>query len=247
MWGSTPAVNLHLMPLWWRDQRPETISVQALHDGKEIAIKLIWSDPTNDHLAIRPQDFRDAAAMEFSINPEDPPFFGMGEGIHGAEVNIWMWKSERQADLEPAFQDLDKQYPNLGIDSYPNTQRSPLEQPTRNALTLGSDPTFVTAWGAGNIVADPTRKSPAEDLSASGFGTLKAHPMEDQHVAATGVYGTGSYRVIFRRPLDVRVEGNVTLRPGTTHPVAFAIWDGSAQDRDGKKSITIWQDLVIEK
>jgi len=35
------------------------------------------------------------------------------------------------------------------------------------------------------------------------------------------------------------------LKPGSKHPVAFAVWDGSAADRDGKKSITIWQELVI--
>jgi DMSO reductase family type II enzyme heme b subunit len=69
----------------------------------------------------------------------------------------------------------------------------------------------------------------------------------DQHVSATGVYTTGSYRVVFRRPLKVGGEGNVDLRPGATHPVAFAVWDGSAADRDGKKSITIWQELAIQE
>jgi hypothetical protein len=28
-------------------------------------------------------------------------------------------------------------------------------------------------------------------------------------------------------------------------PVAFAVWNGSAGDRDGKKSVSIWQELVI--
>jgi hypothetical protein len=37
------------------------------------------------------------------------------------------------------------------------------------------------------------------------------------------------------------------LLPGTTVPVAFAVWDGSAGDRDGKKSVTIWQHLQLEK
>jgi hypothetical protein len=235
------------MPLWWRDQRPGTVSVQALHNGEEIAIQLIWSDLTDDHLAIRPQDFRDASAIEFSLSQEDPPFFGMGETAHGARVNIWMWKSERQADLEPAFQDIDKQYPNIGIDSYPNLLRSPLEQPIRQALTLESDPTFVTGWGAGNIVSDPTRKSPVENLYAEGFGTLQAHLKIDQSVSASGVYSHGSYRVVFRRALKVYRESKASLEPGTTHPVAFAVWDGSAQDRDGKKSITIWQELVLQE
>jgi mono/diheme cytochrome c family protein len=242
-WRDAVAVNLHMMPLWWRTDRPEEVTVRALHDGKSLALLLKWEDGTNDETAIRPQDFRDAAAVEFALVP-DPPFFAMGQP--GAPVNIWMWKSERQADLEPAFQDVEKMYPNIGIDSYPNLLKSPLEQPTRNALTLQSDPRFVTAWGAGNIVADPTRRSAAEDLTAQGFGTLRAHPMQDQAVAATGEYATGSYVVQFTRPFAGRGKTAVTLAPGGRVPVAFAVWNGSAGDRDGKKSVTIWQELLLE-
>ncbi|MBI2164472.1 MAG: c-type cytochrome [candidate division NC10 bacterium] len=243
-WRLASPVNLHLMPLWWRTDRPEEVTVRALHDGKEIALLAVWSDLTHDHTAIRPQDFRDAVAVQFGLTP-DPPFFGMG--AKGQFVNVWMWKSERQADLEPAFQDLDKMYPNIGIDSYPNLLMLPEEQPTRHALTLKSDPRFVTGWGAGNIVSDPTRESAAEDLNAQGFGTLRARPREHQAVHARGVYATGAYRVMFRRPLAGKGDRAVTLTPGATVPVAFAVWNGSAGDRDGKKSVTIWQDLRLEK
>jgi mono/diheme cytochrome c family protein len=243
VWRSAPTVNLHLMPLWWRTERPEEITVKAVHDGQQVAMLLNWSDTTQDTTAIRPQDFRDAAAIQFALN-EDPPFFAMGQ--LGDHVNIWMWKSERQADLEPAYQDLEKVYPNIGIDSYPNLLRSPLEQPMRNALTLESDPRFVTAWGAGNIVADPTRNSAVEDLTAEGFGTLRARPAFDQTVSATGEYETGSYRVQFTRDLDTGKNEAVRLRPGSRTSVGFAVWNGSAGDRDGKKSITIWQELYIE-
>jgi len=242
-WRLAAPVNLHLMPLWWRSDRPEEITVRAVHDGTRLAILLVWADATHDHTAMRPQDFRDAVAAQLSPTP-DPPFFAMGGP--GQAVNIWMWKSERQADLEPAFQDLEKVYPNLGIDSYPNLKAAPVEQPTRRALTLDSDPLFVTGWGAGNIVSDPLRPSPAEDLVAQGFGTLRARGRGDQAVDARGVYTTGTYRVMFRRDLRGRGEGAVSLAPGTTVPVGFAVWNGSAGDRDGKKSVTIWQDLVLE-
>lgn len=242
VWRDAPHVNLHLMPLWWRDDRPEILTVQALHDGKEIALRLMWEDETHDHSVIRPQDFRDGAALEFSLE-DDPPFFAMGERNHF--VNIWMWKSERQADLEPAFQDIDKVYPNLGIDSYPNLMRSPVEQPARHALTLESDPDFITGWGAKNIVSDPTRRSAVEDLSAQGFGTLKAHPVFDNEIQAKGVYDFGTYRVVFRRSLDGDSKNAVRFTPGEIISVAFAIWNGSAGDRDGKKSVTIWQELYV--
>ena len=244
-WRTAPPVELHLMPLWWRNDRPELVTVQALHDGQDIAIRLGWADATYDHTAVRPQDFRDAAAIEFALST-DPPFFGMGEGVHGATVNIWMWKGERQADLEPVFQEIDKIYPNIGIDSYPNSQRSPLEQPTRNALTLDSDPTFVTGWGAKNIVSDPTRRSASEDLYAGGFGTLRARPLADQIVKSVGLYSMGSYRVAMRRSFQGKGDNSVTLKTGATWPVSFAVWDGSSGDRDGRKSVTIWQDLYIE-
>jgi mono/diheme cytochrome c family protein len=242
-WQRTPRVSLHMMPLWWRSDRPETLNVRAMHDGKEITMLLEWDDATHDATAMRVQDFRDAAAIELS-GTSDPPFFAMGQ--KGQFVNIWMWKSERQADMEPAFQDLEKVYPNIGIDSYPNLLKSPYEQPTRHALTLDSNPTYVTAWGAGNIVADPTRHSAAEDLYAQGFGTLRAHPPADQAVDAKGVYEIGSYRVMFRRALKAPGDHAVALQPGTTLPVAFAIWNGAFGDRDGKKSVTIWQDLKLD-
>ena len=95
-------------------------------------------------------------------------------------------------------------------------------------------------------MSDPLRKSPAEDLLAQGFGTLRARPRPDQAVDARGLYATGTYRVVFRRDLAGHGARAVTLTPGTTVPVGFAVWNGSAGDRDGKKSVTIWQDLVLE-
>ncbi|MDP6582778.1 MAG: ethylbenzene dehydrogenase-related protein [Vicinamibacterales bacterium] len=243
VWGEALAVNLHLMPLWWRDDRPEELNVKALHDGTRIALRLRWFDDTNDTTAIRPQDFRDAAAVQFAL-ADDPPFFAMGQA--DSPVNIWMWKSERQADLDLAFQDLERIYPNTGIDSYPNPFISPLEQPMRHALTLESDPRFVTGWGAGNIVSDPTRRSAAEDLRAGGFGTLRARPLTDQDVSALGHYEIGSYEVVFTRPMNPGGTDAAVLSPGSATTVSFAVWDGSAGDRDGKKSVTIWQDLVIQ-
>jgi len=112
---------------------------------------------------------------------------------------------------------------------------------------LQSDPAFVTGWGAGNIVSDPQRKSAVEDLSAQGFGTLRARPVIEQKIEARGVHGQGSYEVLFRRSLAAPGKGAVSLTPDSTVPVAFAVWNGSAGDRDGKKSVTIWQDLRIAK
>jgi DMSO reductase family type II enzyme heme b subunit len=64
-------------------------------------------------------------------------------------------------------------------------------------------------------------------------------------VDGIGVYSTGSYRVLFRRGLRSGSSDGITFSPGERSSVAFAVWDGSAGDRDGKKSVTIWQELVL--
>ena len=161
------------MPLWWRYNRPEYVSVRAVHDGTELALQLLWSDASNDEMVLRAEDFRDAAAIELAAGGDEPPFFAMGE--RGQAVNIWMWKAEREADLR-AFNDLEAQYPNIGIDSYPNLQFSRYEQPMRHAMTLQADPTFITAWGAGNIVSDPTRTSGRRGSARRGFRYAQGNP-----------------------------------------------------------------------
>jgi mono/diheme cytochrome c family protein len=242
IWTRIPSVDLHLMPLWWRYNRPEYVTVRAAHDGEELALNLVWADDTTDDLVIRPQDFRDAAAVELAPFDSDPPLFAMGET--GRFVNIWMWKAERQADLK-GYNDLEAQYPHIGIDSYPNLQNSPYEQPMRHALTLESDPTYITAWGAGNIVADPTRRTAGEDLAAQGFGTLKARDTQQVRIDHA-LHNQGTYRVTFRRTLRGEGEHSVDMSPGSTVLAAFAIWNGAAGDRDGKKSVSIWQELEIQ-
>jgi DMSO reductase family type II enzyme heme b subunit len=51
---------------------------------------------------------------------------------------------------------------------------------------------------------------------------------------------------VFSRSLSGE-RGATRLTPGDRVPVAFAVWNGSAGDRDGKKSVTIWQELLLEK
>ncbi|NIW09265.1 MAG: hypothetical protein GWN33_01160 [Gammaproteobacteria bacterium] len=69
--------------------------------------------------------------------------------------------------------------------------------------------------------------------------------MTDQNVKAKGVHDLGTYRIVLRRSFKGSGQYSADLSPGQTIPVAFAVWNGQAGDRDGKKSVTIWQELVI--
>lgn len=252
-WSKARSLYVALTPLWWTENRIEGLMVQALHNGESLAIRLSWIDPTPDERAVGQDEFRDGVAIQFSLS-SDPPFY-MGDASDHGGVNIWYWKADREKDIESGHQDVDSVFPDLAVDMYPE-QEGP---PPGTAFTswprapIGAhDPQFVTAWGAGNLVANPHLKTPVECLVARGPGTLSGKPAEAQLVEGQAVYERGVWSVQLQRsmalPHDHAHENNDErlFRSGDYLPVSFAIWNGSGGDRDGKKNISIWQKLVIE-
>lgn len=47
-WRDSRPTNVRLMPLWWRDDAVPSVKVQALHDGRTVAFRLEWEDPSAD-------------------------------------------------------------------------------------------------------------------------------------------------------------------------------------------------------
>ena len=109
------------------------------------------------------------------------------------------------------------------------------------------DPLFLTAWGAGNPIADPYRKSAAEEARAKGFGTLTTMSPMFEAVDANGVWQDGKWQVVFVRKLALSEKERIQLKSGGTVNVAFAVWDGAEGDRNGQKMVSIWNELVLEK
>ena len=250
-WEQARPLYVGLTPLWWDEQRIEGLVVNALHNGEELAIRLTWIDPTFDDRAVRHEEFRDAVAIQFSLS-SDPPFYMGNAGKHGG-VNIWMWKADRQTNIAKGYQDVDAAFPDRAVDMYPEQRfklvdMSVTEWP-REQITQHY-PEFITAWGAGNLVSDPNLETPVECLVARGPGTLSGKPANRQIVKGQAVYERGLWYVQLRRTMSLPGEGDCDdermFKPGDYLPVSFAIWNGSAGDRDGKKNISIWQKLVIE-
>ncbi|MBI4386657.1 MAG: c-type cytochrome, partial [Elusimicrobia bacterium] len=82
-----------------------------------------------------------------------------------------------------------------------------------------------------------------EDLVAEGFGTLGRRP--SQAVEGNGAWSEGYWTVVLKRSLAV--QGGAAFKNNTIVPVAFAVWDGSAGDRDGAKSFSVWQNLLLDR
>ncbi|MEK6799931.1 MAG: c-type cytochrome [Planctomycetota bacterium] len=252
-WNQARPQYVGLTPLWWTEDRVEGLVVQAVHNATNLALRFSWLDPAADDRAVRHDEFRDAVAVQFALS-SDPPFYMGGSGEHDG-VNIWMWKADRQKNIAAGYQDVDAVFPHRAVDMYPEQDfrlvdmtvtEWPHQVITRHA------PEFVTAWGAGNLVADPLLKTPVECLVARGPGTLAGKPANVQVVEGQAVYERGVWYVQVQRSMALpqdceHAQGDErAFRSGDYLPVSFAIWNGSAGDRDGKKNISIWQKLVIE-
>jgi hypothetical protein len=239
------ATPMAVTPLWWRDYDEPDLAVAAVHDGKELAVRLSWLDRTRNLTAVRPQDFEDMAAVQlFQGKPE--PFLGMGSA--GRPVDVWLWNPGLEAQAAE-YADVDTLYPNMSVDLYPF--ELPGAGPRPHAP--GRQPEdFVAARKAGNLRSDPSRDFTASNLHAQGFGSATMRPRAAQLVRAHGVYAgreggpDGRWRVVFRRPLEVPDGAGLRLAAGQRLSAAFALWDGAARDRNGQKLVSIWHDLQLE-
>ena len=216
----------------------KSITARALHNGTQLAVLVEWADETQNDSMVRVQDFRDAAAVQFSL-AQAAPFFCMGQ--QGGNVNIWHWKADWQADIA-ARQDMESLYPNMYVDQYPFASA---DEPVLAAPADYADQNYLPALVSGNLFASATRTSPVEDVIAGGFGSLTAQPAEGQNVQGYGAWADGKWRVIFSRDLASAEADDVAFTAGNVYSMAFAAWDGANDERNGQKSTSQWVSLQI--
>lgn len=80
-----------------------------------------------------------------------------------------------------------------------------------------------------------------ENLVAKGFGTSTVVPFAGLKSAALRT--DSGWAVVLTRSLKVKPDEGVSLSGKGVMPVAFAVWDGDNQERDGLKAVTLewWQ------
>ena len=230
VWGQSAAVDVPLtaqqttFPMG--GGTIQSVTARALHDEESLYVLVEWQDDTQDTGVQRPQDFRDAAAVQFpSVTGGTIPFFCMGQA--DGHVNIWHWKADWQADIDQAYAGVAAAYQGMQVDYY--------AQP--------DDPAFNPARAVGNPLAALGRSTPVENLVAGGAGTLTTSDI--QTVQGAGEWRDGRWRVLFARRLSETGDGLVRFAPGEGNDAAFAVWNGSASERDGQKSVSQFVRLEI--
>ena len=227
VWDSVPVRTVRLIPLNARKNPITRIEFQSLVTDEEIAFRVSWEDPVANRTSSRHQDFKDAVALEFALGDvtlhthgHNEPFFGMGN--RGKPVNIWQWRADWQQEIETK-KELDY------------------------AVSEDMDMDVMIFGGEVNPVdsLNPFREVPIEELNAEGFGTLTPQPRTKQNIDGEGRFREGRWTVVFRRPLESFNKWDVKFTRGKPVLIGFAVWDGQLQDRNGRKTVSMWQRLHL--
>ncbi len=196
------------------------VRVRALEDGKLVAFRLQWQDPTRDELP-GPGRFLDACALQVPMEAGATlPAPQMGEP--GKPVEILFWNAAWQALSQGRKDELQALYPNAWVDHYPY-QAPPLKRDP--AMQKEMESLYLPARALGNNRAGP-RAMPVEEYVAQGPGTV------------TPGRGFGSYGLGRHTPEGWSVVLSRDI-PKSRY-VALAIWDGAQAEAGGRKMRTGW-------
>jgi hypothetical protein len=244
-WGKSQQITIPLSPQNVAIPRlleagVKELKVRAQYDETRIAFLLEWTDPDRQVDISTVHSFRDAVALQFPSNGSaTPPFYCMGAPNN--PVVIYQWKGDWQQSGES---DVDTAYPNMVADEYPFSGKGPGEMPTARDYATHGEKVFLTSWAVGNTLAnrDLQARTHAERLVAEGFGSLESSTIQDAQ--ADGRWTNNTWRVVLSVP---RKQPSFAFQPGAPVPLAFAVWDGSRNERNGKKAFSLWNPVTLEE
>ena len=235
-WGAVPE---HVAALLLQDlveprlMKPSTadVRVRAITDGSRIAFRIEWVDAEANDVPGAGR-FVDGCAVQTpqkaDVAPPDPQMGQVGRGVH-----ITFWRADWQAAVNGRPDSIGALYPNASIDHYP------FDAPS---LEKGSDAQaqmarrYAPADAVGNRRAGP-RAAPVEDLVAEGPGTIA--PASSPTSRGRGVRTPTGWAVVIVRAMP---DG---LSATSRTQVAFAVWEGSAQEAGARKMRSAWVGLAM--
>lgn len=219
-WDSLPAVELDLIYqvtiLPWPKKLVPTIKVRAFRNESNVYFHLNWPDDNPDRVSA-PARFADACAIMFPLGTNAEPT-SIIMGFLG-KSSIWHWKADRDARFWEASS-APTVAPAYSDYYYPFEQDETL------------------------VISKEKLISPVSDLLSIRVATVTPKP--EQRVEGRGVWADGEWRVVMKRALVPAVadpETDTLFGPDGARAAAFGVWNGSAGDRGGRKSISEFAQL----
>lgn len=236
-WRKAAPVRVQLFPQqmvlpYLRAAAVRSLRVRALYSRDELGFLLEWRDTYADQEDTLAR-FHDAAAVQLPCRAaEEPPPFTMG--ARGQRVHILQWRASWQADMERGggyAERVAASRPRIVRDVAPQT----LLPPAVARL-------WTPALAVDNPVAVASPRTAVDEIVAEGPGT--ATSIQPSRGRGFGEHRDRRWRVAIGLPLRRQPVGEA-IRPGSTWPVAFAIWLGGRDNRGGRKHWALWVDCHL--
>jgi DMSO reductase family type II enzyme heme b subunit len=209
------------------------VRVRAITNGTQVAFRLEWADADLNDLPGAGR-FSDGCAVQVpqkaEVTSPDPQMGNAGRG-----VQITFWRADWQASVNGRADTIKELYPNAVIDHYPFN--APALEHDANAQAQMAR-RYAPADAVGNRRSGP-RTSAVEDLIAEGPGTIAPAPSTSSR--GHGVRTPAGWTVVITRALP---DG---LSPTSRTQVAFAVWQGAAQESGARKMRSGWIGLAMRE
>lgn len=202
----------------------DSVQVQALYNGDEIAIRLAWDDPTFDPI------LKTTAKVVESPPPPLPP--------------------ELQAHEEEEDDDHDKDEDGKHEEG-PEAQKIPdsiaiqfpvSSEPSVLPYFLNGDkdhPVNLWKWASGS--------NKTTEWKAQGLQDQSQHAADSQQVKSQVAFSYGQYQLVMKRKLSTSDTTNDTqFEPGKKTSIAINAWDGNVRESGSQKAISSWYSLSLE-
>ncbi|QIO23366.1 ethylbenzene dehydrogenase-related protein [Haloarcula sp. JP-L23] len=212
-WDDAPVRTVSLqkqqMAIPYGGGSTDELDVQAVTNETHVAFRLSWADPTRDDGIDSPRNYSDAVAVMARAGNQPP----ITMGATGEPVDIWYWRSSWQFGNKSSEWSGDMYaYPHPDAETKPGR-------------------------AAGNPLSRAAYENYAQNYYAEGYGSLSHAPT--QPVQARGERTDEGWAVTFTRQRRTEGQFDATFDGSKQVYLAFAVWNGSADEVNGKKSITL--------
>ncbi|HET6362524.1 MAG TPA: c-type cytochrome [Gemmatimonadota bacterium] len=231
-----PLVGQVIVRPRWFSPTVDGVWVQALHNGRELAMRLVWHDPSESP----DPDWDEWQAKVLALMaPADAPAESSPDTA-ATEPSTAASAAEGQADTTAvAAASPGVSYPDAFVVQFPRSIPDGMERPY---FLMGDDrdPVYLWRWESGQQASEQLARGLAryEPLAGAQPGALTTEAVFDQ----------GEWRLMLRRTMDAEgVTDRLAFEPGRAIPMALFAWDGSNGETGTQGAIGSWYFLYLDQ
>jgi DMSO reductase family type II enzyme heme b subunit len=236
-----PLVGQIVIKPRWFAPTVDGVWVQALHDGREIAMRFAWHDPSESP---DPSWTEWTTKIRATMEPElgEPSARDTTAAVARDTAAAAARDTVATPPLAAEAVLAAGQPPDALVVQFPTRIPEGMERPY---FLFGSerDPVYIWSWRSDGEGVD--------EAVARGFDRIEplapALPPEAANVAAD-TFDQGEWRLVVRRALEAGgVENRLDFEAGRPIPIAVFAWDGSNGESGSQGSISTWYFLVLDR